>query len=131
MIILDTDALIEILQKGSKKGDQIFRILKNSHEEIATTSLNLHEIVYGLIKNQSLNIMAELAGFRAIGFTKSDAMLSAKMEFELERKGMKTARLDCMIAAIAINKGAKLCTLNTKHFKRFEKFGLKLLKISQ
>ncbi len=66
MIILDTDVLIEIMQKGSKKGDQIFRILKNSHEEIATTSLNLHEIVYGLIKNQSLNIMAELAGTQGI-----------------------------------------------------------------
>jgi len=31
-----------------------------------------------------------------------------------------------MVAAMAINNGARIFTLNKKYFQRFEKFGLKL-----
>jgi predicted nucleic acid-binding protein len=41
-------------------------------------------------------------------------------------KGKKIARPDAMIAAIAINAGAKLYTNNISHFKAFESFGLEL-----
>jgi predicted nucleic acid-binding protein len=61
-----------------------------------------------------------------LNFTKEDAQLAAKLEFELEKKGNKIDRADSMIAAIAINKNAELYTFNTKHFKGFEVFGLKL-----
>jgi len=46
----------------------------------------------------------------------------------MEKGGRKVARLDCMIAAIAINRDAYLYTLNTKHFTGFEEFRLKLFK---
>ena len=50
MIVLDTDVLIEILDKKSKRGSQAFDRLLESGEEVTTTSTNLHEILYGLHK---------------------------------------------------------------------------------
>jgi predicted nucleic acid-binding protein len=50
MIVLDTDALIEIFDKRSVKGDEALRKLVERGEDIATTVINLHEILYGLEK---------------------------------------------------------------------------------
>ena len=45
MIVLDTDILIEIFDKGSTRGEEILEKIEGY--EIATTSITLHEIVYG------------------------------------------------------------------------------------
>ncbi|MFA5869082.1 MAG: PIN domain-containing protein, partial [Candidatus Bathyarchaeia archaeon] len=50
MIILDSDVLIEILDKRSKRGEEAADRLRETGEEIATTSLNLHEVLYGFEK---------------------------------------------------------------------------------
>ena len=50
MIVLDTDVLIEIFDKRSVKGDEALGKLVESGEDIATTVINLHEILYGLEK---------------------------------------------------------------------------------
>jgi len=59
-------------------------------------------------------------------YTKGNAVLAAKLEIEMERKGKAIRRRDAMIAAITINNGAKLYTLNLKHFKPLTSVGLKL-----
>ena len=61
-------------------------------------------------------------------YNKEDDRLSSKLEVEMKKRGRRIARLDCMITAIAINRNVCLYTLNTKHFKGFEEFGLKLYK---
>ncbi|MCD6247177.1 MAG: type II toxin-antitoxin system VapC family toxin [Candidatus Diapherotrites archaeon] len=129
MILLDTDVLIELMQKGSKRGETIFKKLQSTNEEITTTTINLYEILHGLFKNGDFETATKISDLNILEFTKNDAILAAKMEFKLEKKGTKVARLDCMIAAIAINNSAKLFTLNLKHFKRFETFGLKLFRM--
>ena len=55
MIAIDTDVLIEILDKKSVKGDEALKQILQSEEEICTTVINIHEILYGLHKygNQS------------------------------------------------------------------------------
>lgn len=50
MIILDTDVLIEILDRKSEKGDEILQRIRQSREDVAITAINLHEILYGLWK---------------------------------------------------------------------------------
>ena len=50
MILLDTDVLIEIFDRGSERGDEALEAILKSGEDIATTSINLHEILYGLEK---------------------------------------------------------------------------------
>ncbi len=128
MIILDTDVLIEIMDKKSKRSMELIRNIADSGEEVYTTSINLHEILYGLFKLGREEVAKVVMELNIIEYNKEDARLSSKLEVEMEKRGRKIARLDCMIAAIAINRNAYLYTLNTKHFMGFEEFGLKLYK---
>ncbi len=120
MILVDTDVLIEILDENSKKGDAALKTLEEAGEDITLTSLNLHEIHYGLYKYADNLKIEKILMFDIVDFTKEDANLSAKLEVKAERKGNKTPRFDTMIAAVAINRGLKLFTFNKKHFKEFE-----------
>jgi len=125
MIILDTDVLIEIFDKNSEKGDEALRLLEESGEDIAITSLNLHEILYGLYKYAKVSKIERVKLLDTLEFGKDDAVLSSKLELEGEKKGKKITRFDAMIAAIAINRNSKIFTFNRKHFEVFEE--LKLL----
>jgi len=120
MIILDTDVLIEIFDKGSIKGDFAISKLEETGEDIAITSLNLHEILYG-IKKYCKKKVKNLDQLETIAFTSEDARLSAQLELDCERLGKPVSRIDSMIAGIVINRKAKLYTFNKKHFDNFDK----------
>ena len=126
MIVLDTDILIEIFDKNSALGAEILEKIEGY--EIATTSINLHEIVYGFYKVKK-ELIRELMEFNILDYTRSDALLSAKLEVELEKIGKPAGRFDTMIAAVCINRDALLLTLNRTHFERFTKFGLRLFNV--
>lgn len=123
MIILDTDVLIDIFDKKSKRGEEVAARLADSKEEVWTTSLNLHEILYGCIKTG--RPIEGLLTLRALPFTDEDSRLSGKIEAALEEKGAPVRRMDTMIAATAINLGAKFLTFNSRHFERMMAFGLR------
>jgi len=125
MIILDTDVLIEIFDKESKTGDEALRKILERGEDISITAINLHEILYGLEKYAKP--VREVLRLPVLSFTKRDAHLSAKIELEAESKGTPIRRTDAMMAAITINNGVKLYTLDLKHFQPLKAFGLKLL----
>lgn len=117
---MDTDVLIEILDKDSEKGNEALRKIEEIGEEVIITSLNLHELLYaGKEKIRKVMLLD------AVEFQKGDASLSAKLEIESERKGKKVARFDAMIAAVAINRKFKLFTFNKKHFEGID--GLELV----
>jgi len=124
LIIIDSDVLIEILDRKSEKGDQAVKQTIGSGEEIATTSISLHEVLYGLDKYGKP--VKELILLPILSYSKKDAILSSKIELEAEKKGKTTCRTDAMIAAITINNGAKLYTFNLKHFNDFRDLGLEL-----
>jgi predicted nucleic acid-binding protein len=122
MIIVDSDVLIEIFDKNSKKGRIALEKLEKSGDDIAITSLNLHEILYGHFKlNKKVKGIVEI---NVIEFNKKDAQLSAKIELDLEKKGKIIPRFDAMIAAIAINRNAKIFTFNKKHFQNIRQIKL-------
>ncbi len=123
MIIIDTDVLIEILDRKSGKGDAALKKIENTGEEVVITALNLHEIAYGLYK-YGKEIIREIEQMETLGYTRDDALLSAKLELECERRGKKASRRDSMIAAIAINRNAKVFTFNKKHFQIFSNLSL-------
>ena len=124
MIVLDTDVLIEIFDKKSEKGDEALKKILHSSENISITAINLHEILYGLRKYAKP--IKEVLQLPVLNFTKEDASLSAKIELETESRGTPIRRTDAMIAAITINKGASLYTLDLKHFQPLKALGLKL-----
>ena len=125
MIILDTDVLIEILNKRGRRGEDAMKILRSNHDDIATTAINIHEVQYGLEKRGETN--PDIHRLRALPYTKSDARLSAKLELLAEKDGTPIHRMDAMIASIAINHGARLFTYNTSHFRALQPHGLELL----
>ncbi len=131
MIILDTDVLIEILEKkATSRKKMLIQLLKREKQEVATTSLNLEEILYGILKRTSLRALPPhhpLLSFPIVPFTNEDALIAARLEVELERKGNKKPRGDILIAAIAIRTKSSLFTLNLKHFEDIP--GLTLLKL--
>ncbi|HMB45983.1 MAG TPA: type II toxin-antitoxin system VapC family toxin [Candidatus Methanoperedens sp.] len=120
MILADTDVLIEIFDMNSKKGETSLNKIEEAGEDIALTSLNLHEILYGLYKYTDNPKIEKILTLDVVDFTKDDSILSAKLEVKAEKNGNKTPRFDTMIAAVAINRGFKLFTFNKKHFKEFK-----------
>jgi predicted nucleic acid-binding protein len=124
LINTDSDVLIEILDRKSLKGDQALRQITESKDEVATTVISLHEVLYGLHKYGKP--IKELLLLPTLSYTKKDAVLASKIELEVEKKGKIACRTDAMIAAITINNGAKLYTFNKKHFEAFEDLGLEI-----
>jgi len=124
MIILDTDILIEIFDKKSETGDEALKRILERGEDISITAINLHEILYGLQKYAKP--VREVLQLPVLNFTKRDANLSAKIELEAESMGTPIRRTDAMIAAITLNNGASLYTLDLKHFQPLKALGLKL-----
>lgn len=124
MILLDTDVLVEIFDRGSERGSKALESILESGEDIFTTSLNLHEVLYGLEKYA--RPVRDVLLLPVLDYTREDARLSARLELEAERRGAPTGRIDAMIGAISINRGASLFTFNTRHFGHLTEFGLKL-----
>ncbi len=124
MILLDTDVLIEIFDRNSERGDEALEAILGSGEDIATTSINLHEILYGMEKYAKP--VKDVLLLPVLDYTKRDALISAEIEVEAERSGSAIRRTDAMIASVAINHGALLYTFDMKHFKPLEDMGLKL-----
>lgn len=118
-IILDTSILIEIL-KGK------YKVEKLKNKKLGITSINLHEILYGL-KKLNKKIPEELELLTILPFTSKDAFLSSEIEAKMEKIGFQVPRIDCMIAAICINNKATLITRD-KHFEKIASiFNLSLL----
>jgi predicted nucleic acid-binding protein len=124
MIAIDTDVLIEILDKKSEKGDEALKQILQGGEEICTTVINIHEILYGLHKYGKP--VKEILLLPVLNYMKKDAALSSKIELEAEERGTSIRRTDAMIAAITINNGAALFTFDLKHFSSLKALGLKL-----
>lgn len=125
MIVLDTDVLIEIFDKHSEKGDQILRRILERGDSVGTTSINLHEVMYGLQKYAKP--VSEILQLPILNYTKEDSRVSARLELAAERAGTPVRRTDAMIAAVAINNEADFFTFDSKHFGRLKSFGLKML----
>jgi len=124
LIIVDSDVLIELLDRKSEKGEQALKQTIESNEEVATTVISLHEVLYVL--NKYGKPVQELLLLPILSYTKKDAVLSSKIELEAEKKGKPVCRTDAMIAAITINNSAKLYTFNLRHFEALQDIGLEL-----
>ena len=125
MILLDTDVIIEVMDKKSSRGHGFMLKIMESGEEYCTSSVNLHELLYGIEKySKASRLVLQIA---TLEYTKKDSELSVFLELSAERKGKAVPRMDAIIASIAINNGCSLFTLD-EHFEIFIENGLKMFK---
>ncbi len=123
MILLDTDVIIEVLDKKSDKGQALLLKIIESGEGYCTSSVNMHEVLYGIEKySKDPHLVLQIP---TLGYSKNDSELSAALELNAERKGKAVPRMDAIVASIAINNGCSLYTLD-EHFEVFTDLGLKL-----
>jgi tRNA(fMet)-specific endonuclease VapC len=127
MILLDTNVLVEILEKRSRKGEDLYSDIIDTAEPICTTSINLHEVLHGLRKyGKSAKPLLQLP---VVDYSKDDALTSSEIEYEMGKIGSSVRRMDSMIAAVAINKSISLLSLDPKRFAPIaKKFPLKLFR---
>jgi tRNA(fMet)-specific endonuclease VapC len=122
--VLDTDVLIEIFDKHSEKGDQILRRILERGDSVGTTSINLHEVMYGLQKYAKP--VSEILQLPILNYTKEDSRVSVRLELAAEKAGTPVRRTDAMIAAVAINNEADFLTFDSKHFGTLKSLGLRM-----
>lgn len=132
MIFLDSDVLIEILNKNSSRSSDIFNELeKYSGEDVVISALVLEEVFFGILKvTPNADKLKDHPIFEMpiIDFTKQDAILAAEIEYKMEKLGKKKPRVDSLIASTVLNHASILFTLNIKHYEGIE--GLQLIKIT-
>ena len=125
MILLDTDVIIEVLDKNSQKGETLMLKIIESGEGYCTSSVNMHEVLYGIEKySKDPRLVLQLP---TLGYSKDDSELSSVLELSAERKGKSVPRMDAIVASVAINNGCSLYTLD-EHFEVFTDSGLKLFR---
>jgi len=95
-------------------------------QDLGTSSINMNELLYGLKKYSKSE--AKVAQLRVLPCEKKEAELSSRLELAAERRGRAVRRIDSMIAAIAINRSARLSTLDLRHFEQFVHDGLKIFR---
>ncbi len=125
MILLDTDVIIEVLDKKSDKGQALMLKIIESGEGYCTSSVNMHEVLYGIEKySKDSRLVLQIP---TLVYSKNDSELSVVLELNAERKGKSVPRMDAIVASIAINNGCSLYTLD-EHFEVFTDNGLRLFR---
>lgn len=122
MILLDTDVIIEVLDKNSDMGKALIIRIIESGEEYCSSSVNMHELLYGMEKySKDSGLVLQIP---TLGYNKNDSEVSAVLELSAERKGKSVPRMDAIIASIAINNNSSLNTIDD-HFEVFAENGQK------
>ncbi len=127
MKILDTDHCIAIL-----RGKLNPRPFITPEEELALTTINLAELVYGALKSARpgdnlARLDVFLSSLTMLPFEETSARRYAELRSRLEIAGHRLADLDLQIASIALTWNVPLVSHNQSHFSRLSiSDGLKL-----
>jgi tRNA(fMet)-specific endonuclease VapC len=127
MYVVDTNTLIYFF-KGL--GNVASNLLKTSPKNVGIPAVVLHELHLGIIKSHSpkkrtsqLNDLVSIVN--VLPFGELEAVLSAQIRYQLEKKGNPIGPYDTLIAGTALAHKAALITHNIKEFNRIK--GLKVV----
>jgi len=118
-ICLDTDIIIELTRKNIRVRDSLEKI----EGMFYTTPITFFEVYFGLFDHE------RFPPINCKKITKHDGILAGKIQKDLKSKGEIMDIRDLFIACICINNNMILLSRNIKHFKRFEKYGLKIMTV--
>lgn len=123
MIHLDANYLILANQAGTREATDLQRWL-GQDEVLATSAIAWMEFVTGPVPPGAVESIRHAIGDRITAFAQEESELAAAL-FNIAGRH-RSLRYDCMIAAAAINAGARLATVNRADFQLFVPHGLKL-----
>jgi tRNA(fMet)-specific endonuclease VapC len=126
MILLDTNAVIAILNNRPVSVRDHLRGALNAGVPVVTSSVVVYELWYGVARSQRRRENTErlrvfLSGdIDVIPFDDADAVKAGDLRAYLEAVGTPIGPYDLMIAAQALRLGATLITANTREYARVE-----------
>jgi tRNA(fMet)-specific endonuclease VapC len=129
--LLDTNACIALINGRPEAVRRRFERASSAGERLATSSIVLFELWYGVAKSQRSKANAErvatfLAGpLEVFDFTIEDADHAGRVRAALESVGKPIGAYDLLIAGQALSHKATLVTANSSEFSRIR--GLRLL----
>ncbi|HET6398282.1 MAG TPA: type II toxin-antitoxin system VapC family toxin [Candidatus Thermoplasmatota archaeon] len=126
MIVIDSDLLASFLN-ARREAVAALEALEAMGEELATTSINVAEVLRGASLSPSRRIAAEslLAGLVEVPFGPRAARRFAAIMATADRLGAPLPNVDAMVAAATLEAGARLATRNLRHYGRMP--GLELV----
>jgi len=122
-ICLDSDIMIELL----KNNQIIIERLQNAQATFSTTPINILELWNGRKKSEEQKIEGLINQLEIIPMKKEEGEKAGDITKKLRGNGEIIDMRDIIMAAICIQNNIPLMTLNTNHFERLKKFGLKLI----
>jgi tRNA(fMet)-specific endonuclease VapC len=128
--LLDTNACIALINGRPETVRRRFERVSTAGEVVATSSVVLFELWYGVAKSQRPKMNAErvatfLAGpLEILDFSAEDAEHSGRIRAALELAGKTIGAYDLLIAGQALRNKATLVTANSSEFARVR--GLRL-----
>jgi tRNA(fMet)-specific endonuclease VapC len=128
--LLDTNACIALINGRPESVRRRFERVSTAGENIATSSVVVFELWYGVAKSQRPKVNAErvatfLSGpLEVLDFTAEDAAHAGRVRASLETLGKPIGAYDLLIAGQALRYKATLITANSSEFARIR--GLRL-----
>jgi tRNA(fMet)-specific endonuclease VapC len=128
--LLDTNICISLINGTSSKVRARFVQAVAGKATIATSSIVVHELWYGVAKSELVDRNARaLTAFLSceiamLDYSQLDAQAAGEIRAQLEREGRRIGEYDTLIAGQAFNRNLTLVTGNTREFGRVK--GLKV-----
>ena len=122
LVALDSNFLVAVRNAASKSAAQLEQWLRQAWT-VRVSAVAWSEYLCGPLSADEITITRNFIS-SVDPFTEDDAELAGQLFNRTGRRPRSHA--DCMIAAHAIRRRARLATLNVKDFQRFEKFQLRL-----
>ena len=114
LIIINTNALVEILDRQSKVSQQLVEKIQKSNDGFAIIVLTFMIVLHSFAKLQKTFL--QYISYRYAISQKKDAQKAAELQLDLEKRGKIVNKTSIMNAAIALNERAYLCTLDKKFY---------------
>ncbi|MGB6006530.1 type II toxin-antitoxin system VapC family toxin [Castellaniella sp.] len=117
--LLDTNAVIAVLKEPH--GPVSRRLRKCDPEEVAISSLVMHELFYGAFRSQRVThnlAVVDSLQFQVLEFDQEDARYAGEIRAQLARQGTPIGAYDVLIAGQARARTLCLVTRNVREFDR-------------
>lgn len=127
MKCLDTTFLIDFLRN---KEFAVNKSIELNNEPLATTSINLFEVLLGIYRKRESQESKEnkvsafkklISNFNILYFDTESSFIASKITADLIAKGKEINAMDCLVAGIMISKNCQtIITRDREHFKRIK-----------